>query len=178
MEAVCTNYQHRQQPASWSTRDRGGEPANHSEAVEFSPSPGKFKPKKFAKTDVVKINQHLYIEIVPITVPCHLHAHVCRKPPAQLANHTSNPFCAQQVTLATRSCVGCKKWLPGEALEPHSCCVSCRPTMCLAADWCSECSHLSLLQFQAFVKDAEKHSAKEKKRAKSSGSSSEKHSCW
>ncbi|MPC60432.1 hypothetical protein E2C01_054476 [Portunus trituberculatus] len=48
--------------------------------------------------------------------------------------------------------------------------------MCSAEDWCSECSHLSLLQFQAFVKDAEKRSAKEKKRAKSSGGSSE-HSC-
>ncbi|MPD00430.1 hypothetical protein E2C01_095901 [Portunus trituberculatus] len=25
-------------------RDRGGEPANHSETTAFSPSPGKFKP--------------------------------------------------------------------------------------------------------------------------------------
>ncbi|MPC55003.1 hypothetical protein E2C01_048934 [Portunus trituberculatus] len=50
--------------------------------------------------------------------------------------------------------------------------------MCSAEDRCSECSHLSLLQFQAFVKDAEKRSAKEKKRAKSSGSSSEKRSRW
>ncbi|MPC49988.1 hypothetical protein E2C01_043806 [Portunus trituberculatus] len=73
-----------------------------------------------------------------------------------------------------RSCVGCKRWLPGEALEPHSRCVSCRPTMCSAEDRCSQCSHLSLLQFQAYVKDAEKRSAKEKKRAKSSGGSSEK----
>ncbi|MPC78845.1 hypothetical protein E2C01_073343 [Portunus trituberculatus] len=48
--------------------------------------------------------------------------------------------------------------------------------MCSAEDQCSECSHLSFLQFQAYVKDAEKHSAKEKKQAKSSGGSSEKHS--
>ncbi|MPC54342.1 hypothetical protein E2C01_048252 [Portunus trituberculatus] len=34
--------------------------------------------------------------------------------------------------------------------------------MCSAIDWCSECSHLSLLQFQAYVKDTEKHSVKEK----------------
>ncbi|MPC96769.1 hypothetical protein E2C01_092046 [Portunus trituberculatus] len=33
--------------------ERGGEPANHSEAAAFGPSPGKFKPRKFAKTDVV-----------------------------------------------------------------------------------------------------------------------------
>ncbi|MPC95157.1 hypothetical protein E2C01_090354 [Portunus trituberculatus] len=39
--------------SSRSTRDRGGEPANHSEATTFGPSPGKFKPRKFAKTDVV-----------------------------------------------------------------------------------------------------------------------------
>ncbi|MPC40356.1 Calcium-dependent secretion activator 1 [Portunus trituberculatus] len=36
-----------------STRDRGGEPANHSEAATFGPSLGKFKPRKFTKTDVV-----------------------------------------------------------------------------------------------------------------------------
>ncbi|MPC46294.1 hypothetical protein E2C01_040011 [Portunus trituberculatus] len=47
--------------------------------------------------------------------------------------------------------------------------------MCSAEDRCSECSHLSLLQFQAFVKDTKKCFAKEKKRAKSSGGSSEKH---
>ncbi|MPC76306.1 hypothetical protein E2C01_070716 [Portunus trituberculatus] len=34
-------------------RDRGREPASHSEAAAFGPSPGKFKPRKFAKTDVV-----------------------------------------------------------------------------------------------------------------------------
>ncbi|MPD04867.1 hypothetical protein E2C01_100578 [Portunus trituberculatus] len=34
-------------------RDRGGEPANHSKATTFRPSPGKFKPRKFAKMDVV-----------------------------------------------------------------------------------------------------------------------------
>ncbi|MPC62256.1 hypothetical protein E2C01_056339 [Portunus trituberculatus] len=39
--------------SSRSARDRGREPANHSEAVAFSPSPSKFKPRKFAKTDVV-----------------------------------------------------------------------------------------------------------------------------
>ncbi|MPC64355.1 hypothetical protein E2C01_058469 [Portunus trituberculatus] len=39
--------------SSRSARDRGGEPANHSEAAAFGPSPGKFKPRKFAKTDVV-----------------------------------------------------------------------------------------------------------------------------
>ncbi|MPC27256.1 hypothetical protein E2C01_020424 [Portunus trituberculatus] len=78
--------------------------------------------------------------------------------------------------MAARSCVGCKRWLPDEALESHSHCVSCRPAMCSAKDRCSECSHLSLLQFQAYVKDAEKRSAKEKKRAKSSGGSSEKRS--
>ncbi|MPC94778.1 hypothetical protein E2C01_089962 [Portunus trituberculatus] len=33
--------------------ETGGEPDNHSEAAAFGPSPGKFKPKKFAKTDVV-----------------------------------------------------------------------------------------------------------------------------
>ncbi|MPC54801.1 hypothetical protein E2C01_048727 [Portunus trituberculatus] len=80
--------------------------------------------------------------------------------------------------MAAQSCVGCKKWLLGEALEPHSQCVSCWPTMCSVEDWCSECSHLSLLQFQAYVKNAEKRSAKEKKRAKLSGGSSEKCSCW
>ncbi|MPC30587.1 hypothetical protein E2C01_023854 [Portunus trituberculatus] len=37
-------------------RDRGGEPANHSEAAVFGPSPAKFKPRKFAKTDVVGKN--------------------------------------------------------------------------------------------------------------------------
>ncbi|MPC74616.1 hypothetical protein E2C01_068983 [Portunus trituberculatus] len=74
--------------------------------------------------------------------------------------------------MAAWSCVGCKRWLPGEALEPHSCCVSCRLAMYSAEDQCNECSHLSLLQFQAYVKDAKKCSVKEKKRAKSSGSSS------
>ncbi|MPC49712.1 hypothetical protein E2C01_043523 [Portunus trituberculatus] len=64
--------------------------------------------------------------------------------------------------MATQSCVGCKRWLPGEAFELHSHSVSCQPTMCLANDQCSECSHLSLLQ--------------EKKWAKSSGGSSEKRS--
>ncbi|MPD02973.1 hypothetical protein E2C01_098584 [Portunus trituberculatus] len=39
--------------SSRSARDRGGEPANHSKAAAFDPSPGKFKPRKFAKTDVV-----------------------------------------------------------------------------------------------------------------------------
>ncbi|MPC45448.1 hypothetical protein E2C01_039147 [Portunus trituberculatus] len=39
--------------SSRSTRDRGREPDNHSETAAFSPSPGKFKPRKFAKTDVV-----------------------------------------------------------------------------------------------------------------------------
>ncbi|MPD00918.1 hypothetical protein E2C01_096423 [Portunus trituberculatus] len=39
--------------SSRSTRDRGREAANHSEAVAFGPSPGKFKSRKFAKTDVV-----------------------------------------------------------------------------------------------------------------------------
>ncbi|MPC66835.1 hypothetical protein E2C01_060990 [Portunus trituberculatus] len=39
--------------SSRSARDRGGEPANHSKAAAFSPSPGKFNPRKFAKTDVV-----------------------------------------------------------------------------------------------------------------------------
>ncbi|MPC55835.1 hypothetical protein E2C01_049780 [Portunus trituberculatus] len=50
--------------------------------------------------------------------------------------------------------------------------------MCSTEDRCSECSHLSLLQFQAYVKDAEMHSAKEKMQAKLSGGSSEKRSCW
>ncbi|MPC94605.1 hypothetical protein E2C01_089782 [Portunus trituberculatus] len=39
--------------SSRSARDRGGEPANHSKAIAFGPSPGKFKPRTFAKTDVV-----------------------------------------------------------------------------------------------------------------------------
>ncbi|MPC91221.1 hypothetical protein E2C01_086242 [Portunus trituberculatus] len=39
--------------SSRSTRDKGREPANHREAAAFGPSPGKFKPRKFAKTDVV-----------------------------------------------------------------------------------------------------------------------------
>ncbi|MPC51919.1 hypothetical protein E2C01_045776 [Portunus trituberculatus] len=39
--------------SSRSARNRGGEPDNHSEAAAFSPSPGKFKPRKFAKTDVI-----------------------------------------------------------------------------------------------------------------------------
>ncbi|MPC86487.1 hypothetical protein E2C01_081317 [Portunus trituberculatus] len=38
---------------SRSVKDRDMEPANHSEATAFGPSPGKFKPRKFAKTDVV-----------------------------------------------------------------------------------------------------------------------------
>ncbi|MPC49934.1 hypothetical protein E2C01_043751 [Portunus trituberculatus] len=56
--------------------------------------------------------------------------------------------------------------------------MSCRPAMCLAKDQCSEFSHLSLLQFQAYVKDAEKRSAKEKKQTKLPGGSSEKRSRW
>ncbi|MPC95456.1 hypothetical protein E2C01_090668 [Portunus trituberculatus] len=39
--------------SSRSARDRGRELANHSEAATFGPSPGKLKPRKFAKTDVV-----------------------------------------------------------------------------------------------------------------------------
>ncbi|MPD04003.1 hypothetical protein E2C01_099668 [Portunus trituberculatus] len=39
--------------SSRSARDRGREPANHSETTAFGPSTGKFKPGKFAKTDVV-----------------------------------------------------------------------------------------------------------------------------
>ncbi|MPD06183.1 hypothetical protein E2C01_101976 [Portunus trituberculatus] len=39
--------------SSRSARDRGGEPDNRSEAAAFGPSPGKFKPRKFAKMDVV-----------------------------------------------------------------------------------------------------------------------------
>ncbi|MPC85553.1 hypothetical protein E2C01_080334 [Portunus trituberculatus] len=39
--------------SSRSTRNRGGEPANHSEAAAFSPSPGKFRPRKFTQMDVV-----------------------------------------------------------------------------------------------------------------------------
>ncbi|MPC89471.1 hypothetical protein E2C01_084422 [Portunus trituberculatus] len=39
--------------SSRSARDRGGEPANHSGATAFGPSQCKFKPRKFAKTDVV-----------------------------------------------------------------------------------------------------------------------------
>ncbi|MPC81346.1 hypothetical protein E2C01_075956 [Portunus trituberculatus] len=42
--------------SSRNVRNRGGKPANHSEAAAFSPSPGKFKPRKFAKTDVVVCN--------------------------------------------------------------------------------------------------------------------------
>ncbi|MPC29818.1 hypothetical protein E2C01_023069 [Portunus trituberculatus] len=55
MEVVCTNIDNNQLLGSGprSARDRGGEPANHSEAAVFGPSPGKFKPRKFAKTDVV-----------------------------------------------------------------------------------------------------------------------------
>ncbi|MPC17339.1 hypothetical protein E2C01_010189 [Portunus trituberculatus] len=37
--------------SSRSARDRGGKPDNHSEAAAFGPSSGKFKPRKFAKTD-------------------------------------------------------------------------------------------------------------------------------
>ncbi|MPC98793.1 hypothetical protein E2C01_094175 [Portunus trituberculatus] len=33
--------------------ETGREPDNHSEAAAFGYSPGKFKPRKFAKTDVV-----------------------------------------------------------------------------------------------------------------------------
>ncbi|MPC39454.1 hypothetical protein E2C01_032991 [Portunus trituberculatus] len=33
--------------------ETGGEPDNHSKAAAFGPSPGKFKPRKFAKTNVV-----------------------------------------------------------------------------------------------------------------------------
>ncbi|MPC81989.1 hypothetical protein E2C01_076631 [Portunus trituberculatus] len=39
--------------SSRSARDRGREPANHSETTVYGPSPGKFKPRKFAKTDVI-----------------------------------------------------------------------------------------------------------------------------
>ncbi|MPC68112.1 hypothetical protein E2C01_062305 [Portunus trituberculatus] len=39
--------------SSRSARDRGREPANHSETTVFGPSLGKFKPRKFPKTDVV-----------------------------------------------------------------------------------------------------------------------------
>ncbi|MPC80279.1 hypothetical protein E2C01_074853 [Portunus trituberculatus] len=39
--------------SSRGARDRGGEPANHSEATAFGPSPSKFKPRKSAKMDVV-----------------------------------------------------------------------------------------------------------------------------
>ncbi|MPC77046.1 hypothetical protein E2C01_071486 [Portunus trituberculatus] len=39
--------------SSRSARDRGREPANYSEAAAFGPSPSKFKPRKFAKMDVV-----------------------------------------------------------------------------------------------------------------------------
>ncbi|MPC21710.1 hypothetical protein E2C01_014705 [Portunus trituberculatus] len=38
---------------SRSARDRGREPANHSKAAAFGPSPGKLKPRKFTKMDVV-----------------------------------------------------------------------------------------------------------------------------
>ncbi|MPC75454.1 E3 UFM1-protein ligase 1 [Portunus trituberculatus] len=51
--------------SSRSAKDRGGEPANHNETTVFGLSPGKFKPRKFAKTDVVvryvatgKVKQH------------------------------------------------------------------------------------------------------------------------
>ncbi|MPC96795.1 hypothetical protein E2C01_092073 [Portunus trituberculatus] len=55
MEVVCTNINNNQLLGSGprNARDRGGEPANHSEAAMFGPSPSKFKPRKFAKTDVV-----------------------------------------------------------------------------------------------------------------------------
>ncbi|MPD06268.1 hypothetical protein E2C01_102072 [Portunus trituberculatus] len=55
MEVVRTNIDNNQLLGSGprSTRDRGGEPANHSEAAAFSTSPGKLKPRKFTKTDVV-----------------------------------------------------------------------------------------------------------------------------
>ncbi|MPC53648.1 hypothetical protein E2C01_047546 [Portunus trituberculatus] len=48
MEGVCTNIDNNQLLGSGprSARDRGREPANHSEAAAFSPSPGKFKPRK------------------------------------------------------------------------------------------------------------------------------------
>ncbi|MPC79687.1 hypothetical protein E2C01_074228 [Portunus trituberculatus] len=39
--------------SSRNTGDRDGDPANHSEAAAFGPSPGKFKPRKFVKMDVV-----------------------------------------------------------------------------------------------------------------------------
>ncbi|MPC39839.1 hypothetical protein E2C01_033388 [Portunus trituberculatus] len=55
MEVVCTNIENNQLLGSSprSTRDRSRKPANHSKAAGFGPSPGKFKPRKFAKTDVV-----------------------------------------------------------------------------------------------------------------------------
>ncbi|MPC43834.1 hypothetical protein E2C01_037489 [Portunus trituberculatus] len=54
MEVVCTNIDNNQLLGSGtrSSRDRGGEPANHSEAAAFGPSPGKLKPQKFTNTDV------------------------------------------------------------------------------------------------------------------------------
>ncbi|MPC53079.1 hypothetical protein E2C01_046963 [Portunus trituberculatus] len=45
------------------------------------------------KPQTQKINQHLYIEIVPTKAPRHLCVHVHREPPAQLAKQTSDPFC-------------------------------------------------------------------------------------
>ncbi|MPC55002.1 hypothetical protein E2C01_048933 [Portunus trituberculatus] len=81
-----------------------------------------------------KINQQLYIEIVPVTPP-----HTCvLGTTSQAGQPTSDPFCAQhdvhlrlfsllpafvgtcflatttspQVAMATWSCTGCKRWLP------------------------------------------------------------------
>ncbi|MPC65413.1 hypothetical protein E2C01_059547 [Portunus trituberculatus] len=55
MEVVCINIDNNQllRFGPRSARDRGGEPANHSEVATFSPSPGKFKPRKFTKMDVI-----------------------------------------------------------------------------------------------------------------------------
>ncbi|MPC41216.1 hypothetical protein E2C01_034803 [Portunus trituberculatus] len=44
--------------SSRSTRDRGREPANHSKAAAFDPSPNKFKPRKFAKTNILDAAQN------------------------------------------------------------------------------------------------------------------------
>ncbi|MPC20805.1 hypothetical protein E2C01_013764 [Portunus trituberculatus] len=39
--------------SSRSARDRGGEPANHSETNAFGPSPDKFKPRRCGVDDVI-----------------------------------------------------------------------------------------------------------------------------
>ncbi|MPC68744.1 hypothetical protein E2C01_062952 [Portunus trituberculatus] len=69
-----------------SARNRGREPANHSETTAFCPSPGKFKPKKFAKTDVVECNAYFTSSVMAAFLDTVSLAYRSRASPLPLAN--------------------------------------------------------------------------------------------